>query len=74
MIQLERLTRRRVPSLVPLAIALLAIGTLTLGMLSSGCGRTAGSGRTASHQKQQYHCPCTRPTSPTGRETARSAA
>jgi Cu(I)/Ag(I) efflux system membrane fusion protein len=57
MIQLVGKAQRCVPPLARVAIALLAIGTLTFGMLSSGCSKTAGSGRTASHQKQQYHCP-----------------
>jgi Cu(I)/Ag(I) efflux system membrane fusion protein len=57
MIQRVRRTQRWVPLLARVGIALLAIGTLTFVMLSSGCSRTAGSGRTASQQKQQYHCP-----------------
>lgn len=57
MIRLERTTRRRMPSLAPLAIGLLAIGTLTLGTLVAGCGGTAGSGKATRQQKQQYHCP-----------------
>ncbi len=57
MIQIERMNRRPVPSLVLLTIGLLAIGTLAAGMLLSGCGRSSGGGKTASQQKQQYHCP-----------------
>jgi len=57
MIHLERMTRRRRLWLVRLAIAFLAIGTLAAGMLAAGCGRSTGSGRTASRQHQQYHCP-----------------
>jgi Cu(I)/Ag(I) efflux system membrane fusion protein len=52
MIQLERMTLRRVPSLVLLVAGLLAIGTLAVG-----CGRSTGGGRTADHPQQQYHCP-----------------
>jgi multidrug efflux pump subunit AcrA (membrane-fusion protein) len=57
MSHIERTIRRRVPSLVPLAIVLLAIGMLAAGVLAAGCGRTAGNGRTGSRQHQQYHCP-----------------
>jgi membrane fusion protein, copper/silver efflux system len=57
MIQIEGMNRRRMPSLVLLAIALLAIGTLAAGLLLSGCGRAPVGGRTTSQQHQQYHCP-----------------
>jgi membrane fusion protein, copper/silver efflux system len=56
MIHLERMNRRGV-SLVQLASGLLVIGTLVSGILVAGCGRSTGGGRTASQQKQQYHCP-----------------
>ncbi len=57
MIHLERRTRRRRLSLVPLAVGLLAIGLLAIGTLAAGCGRNSGSGKTGSQQQQQYHCP-----------------
>jgi Cu(I)/Ag(I) efflux system membrane fusion protein len=57
MIQLERMNPRRRWLFVQFAGGLLAIGLLTTGMLVSGCGRTNGDGKTADHQKQQYHCP-----------------
>jgi Cu(I)/Ag(I) efflux system membrane fusion protein len=55
--QLGRMNRPRVPALALLALGLLALGTLAVGMLVAGCGRNSGSGKTASQQKQQYHCP-----------------
>ena len=56
MMHFERLNRRRGSSLGLLAIGLLAIGALTIGVLAAGCGRSAGSGATATHP-QRYHCP-----------------
>jgi len=52
MIHLNRTARRTMPLLV-----LLAIGLLAVGIMAVGCGKTVGNGKTASHQRQQYHCP-----------------
>jgi Cu(I)/Ag(I) efflux system membrane fusion protein len=48
---------RRSPAPVRLALGALAIALLTVGVLATGCGRSAGGGRSASGQRQQYHCP-----------------
>jgi RND family efflux transporter MFP subunit len=57
MIPFERLNRRPVPSLVRLASGFLVIGVLVAGTLVAGCGGSNGGGRTATHPRQQYHCP-----------------
>jgi RND family efflux transporter MFP subunit len=52
MIHLNRTARQTMPLLV-----LLAIGILSVGIMAVGCGKTASTGKTASGQHQQYHCP-----------------
>jgi len=57
MIHLNRKTRRPRPLLALLAIGVLTIGILLVGIMAVGCGRATGGGKTASGERQLYHCP-----------------